>query len=238
MDREGSADVFLFEGFRLDRRGGVLYQLDREDVGTPVPLGSRAFNLLSLLIERRGQLVSKDAIMESVWPGRVVEEANLNVQISKLRHILDQNREHGSCIQTIPGRGYCFVGVVGQAEAPAAIPPMAGQPRKSRSAQSAVNRRAALREHEQRCRAGIFLGRDCRGHHHGDVAVSLALRYRAKLLLYLQGAYGRCEAARSRAGCPLCARRRAAQSRQSDPCYRPARRNGHWQPPLGRALRP
>ena len=36
MDREGSADVFLFEGFRLDRRGGVLYQLDREDVGTPV----------------------------------------------------------------------------------------------------------------------------------------------------------------------------------------------------------
>ena len=60
MDREGSADVFLFEGFRLDRRGGVLYQVDREGVGTPVPLGSRAFNLLSMLIERKGELVSKD----------------------------------------------------------------------------------------------------------------------------------------------------------------------------------
>src|SRR6516162_3339980 len=116
MDREGSADVFLFEGFRLDRRGGVLYQMDREGVGTPVPLGSRAFNLLSLLIERKGELVSKDEIMNAVWPGRVVEEANLNVQISRLRQILDQNREQGSCIQTIPGRGYCFVGAVRQAE--------------------------------------------------------------------------------------------------------------------------
>jgi adenylate cyclase len=114
MDREGSADVFLFEGFRLDRRGGVLYQMDREGVGTPVTLGSRAFNLLSLLIERKGELASKDEIMNAVWPGRVVEEANLNVQIAKLRHILDQNREHGSCIQTISGRGYCFVGVVGE----------------------------------------------------------------------------------------------------------------------------
>jgi TolB-like protein len=54
--------------------------------------------------------------MEAVWPGRVVEEANLNVQISKLRHILDQNRTEGSCIQTIPGRGYCFVGAVRQPE--------------------------------------------------------------------------------------------------------------------------
>ena len=36
----------------------------------------------------------------------MVEQANLNVQIAKLRHILEQNPEHGSCIQTIPGRGY------------------------------------------------------------------------------------------------------------------------------------
>jgi class 3 adenylate cyclase/DNA-binding winged helix-turn-helix (wHTH) protein len=117
MDREGSADVFLFEGFRLDRRGGVLYQMDREGVGTPVPLGSRAFNLLSLLIERKGELVSKDEIMNAVWPGRVVEEANLNVQIGKLRHILDADRAQGSCIKTISGRGYCFVAPVKQSDA-------------------------------------------------------------------------------------------------------------------------
>jgi DNA-binding winged helix-turn-helix (wHTH) protein len=112
MDGVGSDHSILFEGFRLDRRGGCLFLLDQEGVATPVALGSRAINLLSLLVERRGELVSKDAIMAAVWPGRVVEEANLNVQIAKLRHILDADREQGSCIQTISGRGYCFVGTV------------------------------------------------------------------------------------------------------------------------------
>jgi len=109
MGRVGFADSILFDSFRLDLRGGCLYRLDQGGVATPVVLGSRALDLLGLLVERQGELVSKDEIMAAVWPGRVVEEANLNVQISKLRHILDQNREQGSCIQTIPGRGYCFV---------------------------------------------------------------------------------------------------------------------------------
>jgi DNA-binding winged helix-turn-helix (wHTH) protein len=116
MDRVGSADSVLFEGFRLDRRGGCLFRLDQEGVAAPVVLGSRALNLLGLLVERKGELVSKDEIMEAVWAGRVVEEANLNVQISKLRHILDQNRIEGSCIQTITGRGYRFVAPVTSVE--------------------------------------------------------------------------------------------------------------------------
>src|SRR5262249_52867092 len=114
VDRVGSADTFLFEDFRLDCRGGCLFRLGQGGVATPVLLGSRALDLLGLLVERRGELVSKDAIMTAVWPGRVVEEANLNVQISKLRRILDRNRDQGSCIQTIPGRGYCFVASVKQ----------------------------------------------------------------------------------------------------------------------------
>jgi TolB-like protein len=108
MDGLGSADVFLFEGFRLDRDGGALFRLDHGGRAEPVKLGARALGLLRLLVERHGELVSKDAIMHAVWPGRVVEEANLNVQISKLRHILDQGREQGSCIQTVPGHGYRF----------------------------------------------------------------------------------------------------------------------------------
>jgi DNA-binding winged helix-turn-helix (wHTH) protein len=60
-------------------------------VGEPVPLGTRRLGLLGLPIERKGEQISKEAIMEAVWPGRVVEEANQNVQISKLRQILDQN---------------------------------------------------------------------------------------------------------------------------------------------------
>lgn len=116
MDRLGSADMVLLDGFHLDRRAGCLFRLDQGGVATPLALGSRAFNLLSLLVGRQGEVVSKDAIMKAVWPGRVVEEANLNVQISKLRHLLDPDRGQGSCIQTVSGRGYCFVGAVRQAE--------------------------------------------------------------------------------------------------------------------------
>jgi len=123
MDRLGSADTVLLEGFRLDRRAGCLYRLDTGGVATPIALGSRAFNLLCLLVEHNGELVSKDAIMNAVWPGRVVEEANLNVQISKLRQLLDQDREHGSCIRTISGCGYCFVGTVRRPDADAGFGP-------------------------------------------------------------------------------------------------------------------
>jgi len=113
MDRRDAADILLFDGFRFDRRcGGCLFRLDQAGMAEPVPLGGRALALLGLLVERHGELVSKDAIMEADWPGRVVEEANLNVQIGNLRRILDQNREQGSCIQTITGHGYRFVAPV------------------------------------------------------------------------------------------------------------------------------
>lgn len=114
MELSGSADSILFEGFRLDRRSGCLLRLNQEGKFVPVAVGSRALDLLGLLVERRGELVSKDEIMKTVWPGRVVEEANLNVQIGRLRRILDADREQGSCIKTISGRGYCFVAPVKQ----------------------------------------------------------------------------------------------------------------------------
>jgi TolB-like protein/Flp pilus assembly protein TadD len=124
VDELGSAQTLLFEGFRLDRRGGVLYRLGQGDAGVPVRLGSRAVALLSLLAARRGEVVSKDEINEAVWSGRAIEEANLNVQVSKVRRILDQDRKQGSCIETIPGRGYCFVAPVTQlgADAQSASP--------------------------------------------------------------------------------------------------------------------
>src|SRR5712692_7270423 len=127
MERFGWAGNILVEGFRLDCHGGCLFRLDRQGEAVPVALGSRTVNLLRLLVKRRGQLVSKDEIMETVWRGRVVEESNLNVHIAKLRHILDLDREQGSCIQTISGRGYRFVGSVKplEAEERSAIPPMA-----------------------------------------------------------------------------------------------------------------
>jgi adenylate cyclase len=105
-----STDILLCEGFRLDRLG--LSRLDPGGVASPVTLGSRALDLAWLLADRHGELISKDEIMETVWPGRVVEENNLTVQISTLRRILDQARAEGSCIQTVVGHGYRFVAAV------------------------------------------------------------------------------------------------------------------------------
>jgi TolB-like protein len=106
MEARASGDIFLFEGFRLDRRG--LCRRDERGVFVPVVIGSRALDVLGVLIEGDGDLVSKDEIMAAVWPGTVVEENNLTVQISALRRILDHGLPEGSCIQTVAGRGYRF----------------------------------------------------------------------------------------------------------------------------------
>jgi TolB-like protein/DNA-binding winged helix-turn-helix (wHTH) protein len=127
MDGLGSADIFLFEGFRFDRPGGGLFRLDEKGIAAPVALGSRALDLLGLLLARQGTMVSKDEIMTVVWPGTIVEEGNLTVQVSALRRILDRERKQGSCIQTVPGRGYRFVSPVTRLE-PAIPPSLSVQP--------------------------------------------------------------------------------------------------------------
>ncbi|MBV8319114.1 MAG: winged helix-turn-helix domain-containing protein, partial [Hyphomicrobiales bacterium] len=70
--------------------------------GRPVKLGGRAFDVLIALIEARGAVVSKDALMARVWPDRIVEENNLQWQISALREVFSADR---SLIRTVPGRG-------------------------------------------------------------------------------------------------------------------------------------
>jgi TolB-like protein len=85
----------------------------------PITTGSRALDVLGVLVERPGDLVSRDAIIAAVWPATVVEDANLNTQIAALRRVLDDGRAEGSCIQTVPGRGYRFTVVVTRVEAEA-----------------------------------------------------------------------------------------------------------------------
>ncbi len=98
---------YRFGGFELNP---VTRQLLAE--GLPVALGARALDVLLALIERRERLVSKEELLELVWPGLVVEENNLQVQISALRKILGPQS-----IATIPGRGYRFTAVLGADEA-------------------------------------------------------------------------------------------------------------------------
>ena len=117
MEQLGSTDIFLIQGFRFDRAGGRLFRTSGPGAAEPVALGSRALALLGLLVERQEHLVTKDEIFRVVWSGMAVEEANLTVQISTLRRILDRDRDQGSCIQTVPGRGYRFVAPVTRREA-------------------------------------------------------------------------------------------------------------------------
>src|SRR5215471_1140714 len=99
---------FVFETFKFKVPTRELLRVGDDGSGTPIPLGLRAADLLLLFLERPGELVTKDQIMDAVWPGTVVEECNLSVQISAIRRALDADRNGGSCILNVPRRGYRF----------------------------------------------------------------------------------------------------------------------------------
>ena len=108
-------DELSFGPFRLDLDRRVLLR-----DGSPVPLGGRALDLLCALAGARGALVTKNALMEQVWPGLAVEENNIQVQVSALRRVLREAGCSSDYINTVPGRGYRFVvpaneGYVGRA---------------------------------------------------------------------------------------------------------------------------
>jgi predicted ATPase/DNA-binding winged helix-turn-helix (wHTH) protein len=96
--------AFSFGPFRLLPAEQLLLEGE-----TPVRLGSRALEILIALVERPGELVSKDALMARVWPRTVVEESNLKVHVAALRKALGDGRPGHRYVVTVPGRGYRFV---------------------------------------------------------------------------------------------------------------------------------
>src|SRR5262245_8645949 len=96
-----------FGPFRLVPTQFLLLERDK-----PVLLGSRALQILIVLLERPGELVSKQELMTRVWPDVFVEPANLSVHISALRRTLRDGRDGNQFIINIPGRGYSFVASV------------------------------------------------------------------------------------------------------------------------------
>lgn len=115
--------------------------------GRTVPIGQRAFDLLQALVDRRERLVSKSELMELVWPDVVVEENNLQVQISTLRKVLGPQ-----AIATIPGRGYQFTAPVNPGAGAAHRPNDTIVP-----ARSAVTAEAALFGRDDDLRAVVAL---------------------------------------------------------------------------------
>jgi DNA-binding winged helix-turn-helix (wHTH) protein len=102
------SDEITFGRFRLDLRRR---ELSRD--GAPVRLQPRAIDIVCELAAAKGEVVSKDALMSRLWPGRIVEEGNLHVHVSALRKALDEHGEGHSYIVTVPGRGYRLVGLIG-----------------------------------------------------------------------------------------------------------------------------
>jgi DNA-binding winged helix-turn-helix (wHTH) protein len=78
--------------------------------GVPIELGTRAFDLLLVLLEADGSLVTKEELMSRVWPGITVSEENIKLQVSVLRKALGADRD---VIHTEFRRGYRFIGVLG-----------------------------------------------------------------------------------------------------------------------------
>lgn len=97
--------IHEFGPFRLDTGAEMLFRESE-----PVALGQRAVVLLRLLVERAGSLVSKDALMEAAWPGLAIEESNLTVQIAALRRAFADIDGGATWIETLPRRGYRYVG--------------------------------------------------------------------------------------------------------------------------------
>lgn len=77
-----------------------------------VALGSRAFDMLVAMVDRSGQVLTPAELMAIAWPGLVVDESNVRVQVANLRRALGCGRDGARYIGNVAGRGYCFVAPV------------------------------------------------------------------------------------------------------------------------------
>ncbi len=103
MDKPSEQKIYEFEDFRLDAGHLMLYHLKEE-----LPLAPKAVETLLALVERRGEIVSKDELLEIVWPDAIVEESNLFLYLSTLRKTLGTRPDGKPYIETLRRRGYRF----------------------------------------------------------------------------------------------------------------------------------
>src|SRR5215469_10128029 len=102
---------YEFGAFHLDSCKRLL-----TSQGKSLPLTPKAFDILLVLVEHAGQVMSKEDLLRIVWPDTVVEEGNLSFNIHALRKALGERPSEHRYILTIPGRGYSFVAEVSKPE--------------------------------------------------------------------------------------------------------------------------
>jgi TolB-like protein/DNA-binding winged helix-turn-helix (wHTH) protein/Tfp pilus assembly protein PilF len=99
--------IYEFGPYRLDATRRVLSRADE-----PLPLTSKAFDTLLVLVANRDRVLLKDELMKLIWPDSFVEEVNLAQNVSALRKVLGEAPGENRFIATVPGKGYRFVGAV------------------------------------------------------------------------------------------------------------------------------
>src|SRR5208337_1715884 len=105
-----TSNLYEFDEFRLDAQSRVLRRS-----GTAVPLTPKAFDVLLLLLQNAGRIVTKDDLMKVVWPDSFVEESNLTQTIFMVRKALDETADR-RYILTVQGQGYRFLVPVAEAD--------------------------------------------------------------------------------------------------------------------------
>lgn len=93
-----------------------LYEKSRllEKDKAPVKIGSRALDILCLLVARAGDIIHKDELLAHAWPNLTVDETSLRVHIAEIRRVLGDGKDGARFITNVPNRGYCFVATIEQ----------------------------------------------------------------------------------------------------------------------------
>ena len=131
--------------------------------GTPLPLGERAVSILLMLVERSGQLVSKEDLIAFAWQGLAVEDSNLTVQVAALRRALALVPGGRSWIETLPRRGYRFVGTA--VRSGDKDPPTPDEPRAARSSYELAKLPSSKLVDDQKDLPTVSALTDSRAHH-------------------------------------------------------------------------
>ena len=113
MKFQAESIAYEFDNFRIDSGKRLLSNGGPE----PVPLTPKIFDTLLYLVSHHGTVIDKDELMSAIWPDTIVEENNLNKNISVLRQVLGENPGENRYIVTVPGKGYKFVASVVESSA-------------------------------------------------------------------------------------------------------------------------
>jgi DNA-binding winged helix-turn-helix (wHTH) protein len=129
---EASANlVYAYEQWEID-----LGRRELRSRGIPVPLGGRAFEIVTVLVQSATELVTKEHMMERVWPGAIVGEGTLHVHISAVRKALGPDR---AMLKTVSGRGYRLLGSWTPQQPEGTAPPVYAPPTRTSGAPPANN---------------------------------------------------------------------------------------------------